>query len=369
MKNSIFLTVLLFTCSVATQAANINVNLDPRIELINTVWSLANDSNVVINDFTELDNYFEPFKNHKVMLDLKNNYPIVKIPKHIIPLLALQLEISGSGKLLFQPQSPTMERWVRNIFPGNSFDELLANLNDFYEVSSFPEYYNNLQNAKKEELGRINNHVAHDKEVQSVADFFELTNSNINFFVSYSTNDSLYGVPYITVDDIIKPMFVDQDMEMMEMFREIGLSPMLQPEGLIMGTKKRELGYSILVKESRPLSSALIDALVINALNKFPVPEPIEVVTITYLPQQSYPYGAHGISVFNFMSKWLSSLVAIELAQSEKEQLIEQAVNNGFPWQEAAIRRVNELKVTNGNNNSFYMYLPELYSFFYDYNK
>ena len=113
MKNSIILSLLLFTCSLATQAAHVNVHLDPRIELLNTVWSLANDSNVVINDFVELDTYFKPFKRHDAVEDLKNHYPDVKIQKHLIPLLALQLEFTDSGELRFMPQSPTLEKWVQ----------------------------------------------------------------------------------------------------------------------------------------------------------------------------------------------------------------------------------------------------------------
>ena len=153
------------------------------------------------------------------------------------------------------------------------------------------------------------------------------------------------------------------------MYRELGLLPTIQPKGLVLGSKKRELGYSILVNESRPISNSLIDALVVNSFNRVSVPDSVAVLATTIVPLQGYPYGAHGISVFNFMSKWLSSLVEIELSQSEREQLIEQAVNNGFPWQAEAIQRVEELKRVNGNNNSFYVYLPELYAFFYEYNK
>ena len=99
----------------------------------------------------------------------------------------------------------------------------------------------------------LNSHIKGDKKLQSIADYFGKGHSKIDFFVSYSTSDSLYGIPYVVVDGTIMPMFADRDMEMDEM--------------------NRELGHSILANESRPLSSALIEALVIDALSGSPMPD------------------------------------------------------------------------------------------------
>ena len=264
----------------------------------------------------------------------------------MLPLLALQLQFTDDGELVYMPQSATLNRWASISFPGDEMTELLAQLTDFYKRSHFSEYFDKLQHTKQNELDGMNSHIKGDKKLQSIADYFGKGHSKIDFFVSYSTSDSLYGIPYVVVDGTIMPIFADRDMEMNEM--------------------NRELGHSILANESRPLSSALIEALVIDALSGYPMPDRVGAMSTYIIHLVDYPYAKHGISVFNFHSKWMASLVEIEVAGREREHLIEQAVNNGFPWQAEAVEKMKKLKSTLGSDKPFHIYIPQLYTLLQD---
>ncbi|PLX22403.1 MAG: hypothetical protein C0599_06480 [Salinivirgaceae bacterium] len=141
---SIVLITLLFTLSIYGFADNINVEpkVDKRIELLSTVFRLAEAHEYVNNDLEdyakEVDAYFKKFKHHKVVKLAKKARLFSGVSFDAVASMATSIEITPNG---IQLQPNLKEESLDDRWKPKKIKKFVSALNDFYQVSKFDLFY------------------------------------------------------------------------------------------------------------------------------------------------------------------------------------------------------------------------------------
>lgn len=207
MKMLIVVFVVLFGAfSINAQDLKIKPKVDERIELMSIVFRLAEAEEYINNNLVDyvkdIDTYFGPFKNHKVVQYAKEVRESNQIGYDAVTSLAVQLSISESVKI----QNNIVEGQLDKRWTSESASKFVDLLNQFYIKSNFHKFYSNHQ-----ELYRIAE--ANFAEISNEVDFSwfekffgEKSNRNFHIVLSMCNGRSNYGAE-VQYNDASKELY------------------------------------------------------------------------------------------------------------------------------------------------------------------
>jgi hypothetical protein len=200
IKSIIAILLISITISGHSQNFGITTMVDERAELMSIVFRLAGAEEYVNNDIkiytTEIDKYFKPFKNHKVIKFIKKIRTKNGVSYDAVMSMAVHIEIEkGNVKLKDNIDTNSLDiRW------GEDRDKFVAYLNDFYKTSGFNIFF-------KKNIALYNKAQTNFEVVLKTIDFDwfkkyygEIPQINFNLILSLSNGGGNYG-PSIAFKD------------------------------------------------------------------------------------------------------------------------------------------------------------------------
>lgn len=212
MNKKSFLTILLSLIVGLNLSAQVaKVKTDEFIELLNTVWILSNGCsdtavyNAVYNNFGNYANHsvVKLFKadNANSAINYSHNFQYA-----VLPYFALKLSEDKNGKICFDEKGFENDCLLSPFWKKNSIKQIVSDLSDFRRVSDFKSYYdNNLKFNQAQEV--VYNLTAKTIDAEVVGEIFGRKINSVSFYQVKTRPQFDLGVPFVSVDGEIMPVF------------------------------------------------------------------------------------------------------------------------------------------------------------------
>lgn len=344
-KYFVIVTFMLMSASLLCAQA-VRVTTNECVELLNTVWILANGTTDTWSQQSVTEKFGRLADHRAVSMLKKENHDAiiyVKNFEHIgLPYAALQMKIGKGGTITIDAEKLKTDKMMLGWQP-DRMGEFLSALGDFYRTSEFDKFY-------KSEV-KVNNNLSmysHDVDLTKVNALLGLDIKSVQYIVTFRLMQPAdrYGVPFVHVDGRLLPMFFDSDSEAqcpsVFVCSALGMKPLRYVEGLF---------TAVIAEELRNDSHLFIPEYYYALFNLFSENEDLEL---------------RGFQVFNFMTKYAPLLLLDEYykeSPDKQQQCIARVEEYGFFWHRAVVEYMQHYYNDRARYPRFTDFVPQLESY------
>lgn len=327
-KKILAILIIVLAPLLILHGQTVKVASNEGIELMNTVWVLANGAADTATS-RDVSERFGAFTEHEAVKLLRRRssesaiHYVRNFEQVILPCMGLKIGIGAGGEIGFDMGELEEGKMLYPYWKREMMESFLHSLGDFYRCSKFHDYY-----------------IAADEQNQRAIEAFERVYGNIDmskvngilgskikevqFIAPITRLSKEYSVPFVFVDGEPLPMFYDADSELQHpshfapfnILSPYGNDPLL---GLLTALYVREEHTQERWDGGTPGF--------IHAVSEI-------------LKSYCRNCDTGGFQVWNFMSRWMPILLANEYCKDDEHaraQYIRKADEMGFVWHRDAI--------------------------------
>lgn len=341
-----FCSVLLAILALSgLQAQTVRVTGNECLELLNTVWILANGSSDA-DSYQNVTGHFGDFSTHRVvdMLRKQNHEVMVygtNFENVVLPYTALQMKIGKNGTIVFDMKEFESGKMLRSYWKADEMPKFIDALGDFYQKSEFNRYYTSVMEKEGGFLSMLNI----NGTGVNLTDINRILGSDIkdvNFVVGCHLDriNPDYAVPFVYVDGRLLPMYFDVRSEL------------VCPSGFVKSGLAQRREYAL------GLFTALVAEELRNEDGNSFIPEYYGAL-LTLVDSEN---DKQGFQLWNFMSRWAPLLLMDEYMKDtpDADRYIAKAENWGFFWHRSAMEYMQYYYTNRDKYPQFIDFVPQL---------
>lgn len=345
MKKYLYSVLFAFFAILGLSAQAVSVTGNECLELLNTVWILANGSSDT-DSYQNVTTHFGDFSTHRAvdMLRKQNDEVMIyctNFENVVLPYTAMQMKIGKNGAIVFDMREFEPGKMLRSYWKADEMSKFIDALDDFYQKSDFNQYYTSVMKKEGGFLSMLNIYGTGVNLIE-INRILGSDIKNVKFVVGYHLDriNPDYAVPFAYVDGRLLPMYFDVRSEM------------VCPSGFVKSGLIQRREYAL------GLFTALVSEELRNESDNSFISGYYEAL-LTIVDSEN---DKQGFQLWNFMSHWAPLLLMDEYMKDtpDADRYITKAENWGFCWHRSAIEYMQYYYTNRDKYSRFIDFVPQL---------